>query len=120
MSDYQRVHDALTEKGFEPDDEGLFSMYGICECIEALVKPSRVSQSGSAGGYVELPSSLTAENGAKGLLIGEFNETVEVTCGRCDGNGCRDCDHSGLQSVIVPVQWTTIKEIYALIVRNYT
>ena len=35
-----------------------------------------------------MPRELTAENGAKALLIGEFHEVIDVTCSNCDGDGC--------------------------------
>ena len=76
-----------------------------------------------------LPKELTAENGAKALLIGEFHETVNIPnpdycgdqCGDCDLN-CEDDDpckilESSPQKV--PVSWTTIKAIYKKIVNHY-
>ena len=36
---------------------------------------------------VLMPSALTAENGAKALLIGEFHETLEMACPVCGGSG---------------------------------
>ena len=37
MTDYARIHDALIEHGFKPDEEdGFFSEYDIAECIESL------------------------------------------------------------------------------------
>lgn len=38
MSDYQRLHDALTEKGFkpQPDDNGFFTFYSAALCIRQL------------------------------------------------------------------------------------
>ena len=36
---------------------------------------------------VIMPKALTAENGAKALLIGEFNEEVTLSCLECDGSG---------------------------------
>jgi len=70
---------------------------------------------------VIMPKRLTAENGAKTALIGEFKESIIVTCANCCGDGadpedcdetCEDCGGSGSYSISVPVQWTTIKEIY--------
>lgn len=46
--------------------------------------------------FVLLPKSLTAENGAKALLIGEFYEGK------------------------TPVTWVTIKDIYKKVVEHYT
>ena len=62
---------------------------------------------------VILPKELTAENGAKALLIGEFHEEIEV-CGCLDGTG----EEQEMQDLRVPVSWTTIKEIYKMIVKN--
>lgn len=57
---------------------------------------------------VVMPSRLTAENGAKDLLRGEFHETI--VCHNEDGEP---------YEVKMPVEWTTIKEIYAKIVKHY-
>lgn len=65
-----------------------------------------------------MPKELTAENGAKGLLSGEFFEEIKVPCIECyadDGvdDDCLECFGSGELSHKVLVSWTTIKEIYA-------
>tara|TARA_R110000764_G_scaffold72464_2_gene148608 strand:+ start:5240 stop:5542 length:303 start_codon:yes stop_codon:yes gene_type:complete len=52
---------------------------------------------------VIMPRELTAENGAKGLLIGEFYEEIEHDEG----------------TYKVAVEWTTIKDIYKKIVAHY-
>ena len=75
---------------------------------------------------IVMPMSLTAENGAKGLLIGEFNERIKVTCpecggtdGECEGvDACIECDGDGYWWQDVPISWTTIKEIYAMAVKH--
>ena len=79
---------------------------------------------------VTLPRELTAENGAKGLLIGEFKETIEVRnpeyiCDDCSTQDeqCKNCEHYGDPEYViqdVPVSWTTIKDIYKIIVGNLT
>jgi hypothetical protein len=68
-----------------------------------------------------MPKTLTAENGAKGLLIGEFSENIIMQCEYCEGGynedddeTCRECDGAGDFAVKVPVSWDTIKEIYAM------
>ena len=73
----------------------------------------------------EMPLSLTAENGAKGLLNGEYFETIEVDnedycgCGNCDY--CIDFpDNEPTVTLNVPVECTTIKDIYSKIVDHYT
>jgi hypothetical protein len=78
-------------------------------------------------GYVLMPTRLTAENGAKGALSGEFKESVQVTCPLCDGSGddpdfdgdptehggaCLECNGEGTVAQNVPVSWDTIKDIY--------
>lgn len=75
---------------------------------------------------VIMPKSLTAKNGAKGLLSGEFSEKVLMQCPICDGTGddeeelntCEDCGGAGEYSLKVQVSWTTIKEIYAMAVEH--
>jgi len=71
---------------------------------------------------VIMPKSLTAENGAKHLLIGEFSETVIMQCEYCDdgltysegvGTACEDCDGAGDYALKVTIEWSTIKDIYA-------
>lgn len=68
---------------------------------------------------VMMPMELTAENGAKALLSGEFYSEVVVECQECDGKGesmcndvCEECGGAGTYTMRVPVSWTTIKEIY--------
>ena len=55
-----------------------------------------------------MPSKLTAENGAKALLIGEFKEYYEAYD-----------EEEGHYNVDVPVRWDTIKDIYQKIVDFY-
>lgn len=64
--------------------------------------------------YLLMPSELTAENGAKAALMGEFKEKYSISCPECFGDDdCETCDGSGRIHVEVPVSWTTIKEIWA-------
>lgn len=65
-------------------------------------------------GYVLVPKRLTAENGAKSVMIGEFSETKFINCPECFGDGdCETCDGSGRIKISVPVSWTNIKAIWA-------
>ncbi|WP_410743375.1 hypothetical protein [Citrobacter portucalensis] len=64
-------------------------------------------------GWVMVPKRLTAENGAKGALLGEFNLEYTLTCHECFGEGCDDCSGEGTWINTIPVDWTTIKEIWA-------
>jgi hypothetical protein len=71
--------------------------------------------------HVLMPKSLTAENGAKSLFMGEFNEQVEMTCPECadcddEEDHCIICNGSGQYIQKVPVSWSTIKDIYAMAV----
>ena len=61
-----------------------------------------------------MPETLTAENGAKAALIGEFFEMVAVVCPDClhDDENCKTCGGDGSIDQKVQVSWTTIKEIY--------
>lgn len=73
-----------------------------------------------------MPRELTAENGAKALLIGEFKEEVELECIECGGDGkaydgeedCLVCDGHGIYMQKVDVSWTTIKAIYKMVVQH--
>ena len=63
-----------------------------------------------------MPRTLTAENGAKAALVGDFFETVEVPCPECrdrrEGYVCGTCRGEGHLEQRVDVSWTTIKAIY--------
>ena len=73
-----------------------------------------------------MPRALTAENGAKGLLMGEFSEEIELSCPDCDGgtyhdlptDQCGTCNDTGLITSKVDISWTTIKDIYAMAVKH--
>lgn len=78
---------------------------------------------------VLMPRELTAENGAKALLIGEFYSNLVIACECCDESGyidgnidgeiCDACSGAGSYTVPVPVSWTTIKAIYDKAVEYY-
>ncbi|WPO20663.1 hypothetical protein SH579_06970 [Raoultella ornithinolytica] len=79
------------------------------ECDMPKAQPAPVVPDG----YVMVPMRLTAENGAKGALSGEFSETKFVNCPECFGDDeCETCNGSGRIEIKVPVSWTTIKEIW--------
>lgn len=63
---------------------------------------------------VLVPMELTADNGAKGALSGEFAEDIELSCQECGGSDsdCEECDGEGSVTQKVPVSWTTIKRIH--------
>lgn len=79
-----------------------------------------------------MPRKLTAENGAKKLMIGEFFITRVMNCSECNGTGdvesnelcgvlvcCESCDGEGYQTIRLQVDWPTIKEIYAKAVEHF-
>ncbi len=71
-------------------------------------------------GYVVVPKRLTAENGAKSVMIGEFSETKFINCPECFGDDeCETCDGSGRIEISVPVSWTNIKAIWAKGVEHF-
>ena len=55
-----------------------------------------------------MPRALTAENGAKAALMGEFKIDVEIAYE--DGEE---------ETIVVDVPWTTIKAIYAAAVKHF-
>ena len=68
---------------------------------------------------VIMPRELTAENGAKAALMGNFiiNFPMKCYCHGDDGN-CWACAGSGEYMQPVNVPWTTIKEIYKAAVKH--
>lgn len=91
--------------------------YDVCRAAMLQAGNSPVTPDG----YVMVPMRLTAENGAKGALSGEFSETKFVNCPECFGDDeCETCDGSGRIEVTVPVTWTTIKEIWAKGVEHFS
>lgn len=63
-----------------------------------------------------MPRELTAENGAKALLMGEFFEVVDLECGACDQDNeeCECCGGNGSYTYRIPIGWDTVKEIYKM------
>lgn len=70
-------------------------------------------------GYVMVPMRLTAENGAKAALLGEFNLEYTLTCHECFGEGCEDCSGEGTWTSTMPIDWTTIKEIWDKAINHF-
>jgi DnaJ-class molecular chaperone len=76
-----------------------------------------------------MPRELTAENGAKAALMGDFSEIITLQCHECDGTGyydhdthensgnyenvCEHCIGAGTYGHNVQLSWITIKAIYA-------
>ena len=76
----------------------------------------------ASGEGVVMPRALTAENGAKAALIGEFSEQLAITCPNgndCGDSDCEYCAGFGVQRFDVDVTWATIKAIYAAAVKHF-
>ncbi|WP_332729279.1 hypothetical protein [Pseudomonas sp. ESBL2] len=68
-------------------------------------------------GYCLMPRRLTAENGAKALLLGEFKLEVTRECPECleldePAEGCEICDGEGEYAQRHTIPWDKIKFIY--------
>ncbi|MCC4983486.1 DUF551 domain-containing protein [Klebsiella pneumoniae] len=116
----------LDMNDFDGDRRGIADC--LCDAEEALIevvnRRAAMLHGGNSpvvpDGYVMVPMRLTAENGAKGALSGEFSETKFVNCPECFGDDeCETCDGSGRIEITVPVTWTTIKEIWAKGVEHF-
>ncbi len=69
-------------------------------------------------GYCIMPRRLTAENGAKALLLGEFTLKVTMDCSECceleePSEGCEICDGEGEYGQKHTIPWDQIKFIYS-------
>lgn len=83
------------------------------EAVKAVLRRLAGNYPVTPDGWVMVPKKLTAENGAKGVLSGEFSETTFISCPECFGDDdCDTCDGSGRIEIKVPVTWTTIKSIW--------
>ena len=69
-------------------------------------------------GYCIMPRRLTAENGAKALLTGEFQVEITTECPECRDleeplEGCEFCDGEGEYEQRHTIPWDQIKFIYS-------
>jgi len=74
-------------------------------------------------GYCLMPRQLTAENGAKALLLGEFKLEVTRECPECleleePAEGCGVCDCEGEYAQRHTIPWDKIKFIYSEAVKG--
>ncbi|WP_110875518.1 hypothetical protein [Enterobacter hormaechei] len=116
---WEDVPEEITE-----DDIALASAWahGFNQCRAAMLQGAEpVSQPYTLpDGYCIMPMKLTAENGAKCALAGEFSETKFISCPECFGDDeCETCDGTGRIEISVPVSWTTIKDIWAKGVEHF-
>ena len=83
----------------------------------------RISDALDDGADIVLPRELTAANGAKAALIGEFFQETEISV-ECpdEGDDCEEYDCDGTHHTIthkVPVTWSTIKSIWKAAVDHF-
>lgn len=87
-----------------------------CAVVDQVIAEYTVPE-----GYVLMPKALTAENGAKAALVGEFTILHEVTCSGCAYDEAdEDCEVCGGEieyTERVAVPWDVIKDIYAAAVK---
>ncbi|MBK4989818.1 hypothetical protein [Pseudomonas sp. S36] len=74
-------------------------------------------------GYCVMPRRLTAENGAKSLLLGEFKLKTTHECPECaeleePTEGCEICDGAGEYEQPHTIPWDQIKLIYSEAVKG--
>ncbi|GLO24429.1 hypothetical protein [Pseudomonas putida] len=74
-------------------------------------------------GYCLMPRRLTAENGAKALMLGEFKLEVTRECPECleldePAEGCEICDGEGEYAQRHTIPWDQIKFIYSEAVKG--
>ncbi|EAM8407023.1 hypothetical protein AB241_03730 [Salmonella enterica] len=108
--------DSIDEHAWNHGVLAVMSKYDACRAAMLQAGNPPVTQDG----YVLVPKKLTAENGAKSVLSGEFSETKFINCPECFGDDdCEICDGSGRIEITVPVTWTTIKAIWAKGVEHF-
>lgn len=119
----KELHDAFTD---ESHDDGYYSanIYQtvLLKARKTLSETKRLNATAPKpvpDGFVMVPRALTAENGAKAALLGEFNLEYNLVCHECFGEGCDDCSGEGSRTNSIPVDWTTIKEIWAKGVEHF-
>ncbi|MCZ9636832.1 hypothetical protein [Pseudomonas putida] len=113
------------EKGLHPETDTTF--------IDSAFMPYRAWQARAAlerkpfahipEGYCVMPRRLTAENGAKALLLGEFKLKVTQECPECSEldepiEGCEICDGAGEYGQRHMIPWDKIKFIYSEAVKG--
>ncbi|MEJ5863541.1 Lar family restriction alleviation protein [Pseudomonas farsensis] len=93
-----------------------------CRSIDASTAPAAPALS-IPDGYCLMPRRLTAENGAKALLLGEFKLQVTRECPECLNleepiEGCEICDGEGEYAQHYMIPWDQIKFIYSEAVKG--
>lgn len=104
---------------YRDDGDGGVEFTSPCDGFARPLYAAPVAQAGQVPeGYALMPKTLTAENGAKGIFLGEFREHAKIRCQCIDSDGdaddyCELCHGDGSYLQPVAVRWETIKAIYA-------
>lgn len=109
LSDYVT---AAQLSGDEPRRKAVKELYEGALVVGQNLYASPAPVPAVPDGYVMMPMKLTAENGAKYALSGEFHVLHRVTCHECGGEGCSDCDDDGWLEEKIMIGWDDIKDIY--------
>jgi len=100
----------------ETQDGGSTMVIGLAQHTR-IVSTSHPRTTVVPEGYVLMPVALTAENGAKSALSGNFKIHHKATCSGCYYDEadpeCEVCGGDVEYTEIVTLDWTTIKEVYA-------
>lgn len=123
---YWKAGDVKDDYGNPYNETDLFTDDDMRAMYQQGYAAALAQTAGVAEGFVVVPARLTAENGAKGLLSGEFHERSFHTCDECDGEGyddsgdaCEVCDGSCTIEQKVTVSWDNIKAIHRRMVEHF-
>jgi hypothetical protein len=117
QDDYAQALQLAFELGGTDDGSYDLEAEEICEVIRRHAEQSaQVAE--VPEGYCIMPRRLTAENGAKALLLGEFKLRVTKECPECCEleepiEGCSMCDGEGEYEQRHTIPWDQIKFIYS-------
>ncbi len=116
--------DALLQQGLAMINRGIVSFDDQVEYRQKLAALSASADLAAQpvptvpDGYCIMPKRLTAENGAKALLLGEFKLQSSHECPECreleePSEGCEICDGEGEYGQNHVLPWDLIKFIYS-------
>ena len=116
---------ATDNKYLEKERISIYRHEALFQLRALLTQPAAQHQGEPAvpEGYCLMPRQLTAENGAKALLLGEFKLQVTRECPECQEleeplEGCEVCDGEGQYAQRHTIPWDQIKFIYSEAVKG--
>lgn len=102
------IHDSYGLRTVNPSADVAIKAWNACRAAMLQAGNSPVIPDGCC----IMPMKLTAENGAKGALSGEFHVTHHIVCQSCGGEGCEDCNEEGGWDGEILIGWDIIKQIH--------